>query len=73
MFVIKYYAEGRQPEYFGDKRVKSKKCAYAFGENLRNQFKAVESEHCKLENIKVSDVAEMMYADKWIKVGKIIW
>ena len=40
MFVVKYHAKGHQTEYFGNKkRVVNKRCAIAFGEDLREQFK----------------------------------
>lgn len=74
MFVIKYHKRGCKTEYLGDKKlVANKKCAFAFGENLRDKFKQVETEFCTLETIKVSDIAETMYADKYVKVGKINW
>lgn len=74
MFVIKYHAKGRKSEYFGnEKRVKNKQFALAFGEELRDKFQQLENEHCTLETIKVSDVAEMMYSDKCIKVSAINW
>lgn len=74
MFVVKYHAKGRRTEYFGDrKRVVNKRCAIAFGDGLREQFKQVESETCTLEDIKVSDTAEMMYKNRYIRVGSIKW
>lgn len=74
MFVVKYHAKGYRTEYFGDrKRVLNKRCAIAFGEGLREQFKQVESEHCTLEDIKVSDTAEMMYKNRYSRVGSIKW
>lgn len=74
MFVIKYHAKGRKSVYFGiEKRVRNKQCALAFGEDLRSKFKYLENEHCTLETIKVSKIAEMMYSDKWIKVSRINW
>ena len=74
MFIIKYHAKGKKTKYFGgDKIVVNKKCALAFGENLRENFAHIENKYCKLENISVSDVAEEIYADKYIKLGKISW
>ena len=74
MFVVKYHAKGHQTKYLGNKKsVVNKRCAIAFGEGLREQFKKVESEHCTLEDIKVSDIAEMMYKNSYIKVGSIKW
>lgn len=74
MFVVKYHAKGHRMEYLGDKKkVVNKRCAIAFGEGLREQFKQVESEHCTLEDIKVSDTAEMMYKNSYIRVGSIKW
>ena len=75
MFVIKYHAKGKKTKYFAGKgkTVVSKKSAIAFGENFREKFKSIETEHCSLVTINVSEVAEMMYADKYIKVGKIEW
>lgn len=74
MFVVKYHAKGYRTEYFGDrKRVVNKRCAIAFGEGLREQLKQVESEHCTLEDIKVSDIAEMMYKNRYSRVGSIKW
>lgn len=74
MFVVKYHAKGYRTEYFGDrKRVVNKRCALAFGEGFREQFKQVESETCTLEDIKVSDIAEMMYKNRYIRVGSIKW
>ena len=74
MFVVKYHAKGYRTEYFGDrKRVVNKRCAIAFGECLRAKFKQIESEACTLEDIKVSDTAEMMYKNGYIRVGSIKW
>lgn len=74
MFVVKYHAKGHKTEYLGDKKsVKNKNCAFAFGENLRDKFRQIETETCTLETIKVSEAAEMMYADTYVKVGKINW
>lgn len=74
MFVVKYHAKGHKTEYLGKKkRVVNKRCAFAFGEGLREKFKKVESEHCTLEDIKASVVAEMMYRDSYVKVGNIEW
>lgn len=72
MFIIKYHAKGHQTEYFsGNGRVKSKRFAMAFGENLRGKFSCMESEHCALVSIDVSPVAELMYADRFVKYNKI--
>ena len=74
MFVVKYHAKGRRTEYFGNRnRVLTKRCAIAFGEGLRAKFKQIESEACTLEDIKVSDIAEMMYKNSYIRVGSIKW
>lgn len=74
MFIIKYHAKGHKTEYLGDKkRVANKKYAIAFGEGLRDKFKQLESEHCTLENISVSDMAEMMYENSYVKVNNIKW
>lgn len=74
MFVVKYHRRGYKTKYLGDKKlVANKRCALAFGEDLRDKFKQVETELCTLETIKVSDIAETMYADKYVKVGKINW
>lgn len=74
MFVVKYHAKGHRTKYLGDKKeVVNKRCAIAFGEGLREQFEKVESEHCTLEDIKVSDTAEMMYENSYIKVENIKW
>lgn len=74
MFVVKYHAKGHRTKYLGDKKeVVNKRCAIAFGEGLREQFEQVESEHCTLKDIKVSDTAEMMYKNSYIKVGNIKW
>ena len=75
MFVVKYHAKGKPTKYYsgGKSLVKNKRCAMAFGEGLREQFKQVESEHCTLENISVSDTAEMMYRNQYIKVNNIKW
>lgn len=43
----------------------------AFGENLRGKFSCMESEHCALVSIEVSPVAELMYADRFVKYNKI--
>ena len=74
MFILKYHAKGRRTEYLGDKkRVVNKRCAIAFGEGLRDQLKKVACEYCILENITVSDTAEMVYKNSYIRVGKIEW
>lgn len=74
MFILKYHAKGRRTEYFGDKkRVVNKRCAIAFGEGLREQFKHLESETCTLEDLKGSDIAEMVYKNSYIRVGSIKW
>lgn len=76
MFVVKYHAKGHKTKYLGwgtKKAVVNKRCAIAFGESFREQFKQVESEYCTLEDIKVSDTAEMMYKSSYIKVGSIKW
>ena len=74
MFIIKYHSKGHKSEYFaGEKRVKTKKYALAFGENLREKFKSWESDTCSLIELKVSDMAEMMYRDKYVKVSDISW
>ena len=74
MFIIKYHAKGHPTQYFGDKkRVVNKQCALAFGENLRDKYKVLESSTCTLVTIPVSQTAEMMYASSWVKVGKISW
>lgn len=74
MFIIKFHAKGHKTKYFGNKKtVSTKKYALAFGEGLREQFKHLESEHCTLEKLIVSDIAEMMYQNKYVKVGSIAW
>ena len=74
MFILKYHAKGRRTEYFGDKkRVVNKRCAIAFGEGLRERFEKVACEYCTLEDIKVSDTAEMVYKNSYTRVGKIEW
>lgn len=74
MFIVKYHAKGHRTEYFGEKkRVVNKKYAIAFGEGLREKFKQLESSYCTLENISVSDMAEMMYRDSYTKVNNIRW
>lgn len=74
MFLVKYHAKGYKTKYLGDKKaVVNKKYAIAFGEEFREQFKQVESECCTLENIKVSDVAETIYQNSYIKVNNIKW
>lgn len=74
MFVVKYHAKGHQTKYLGDnKAVVNKKCAMAFGEGLRGKFEQIQTEHCTLENLKVSDTTEMMYHNGYIKVGNIQW
>lgn len=60
-------------ENIAQRQPPSANCAIAFGEGLREQFKQVESEHCTLEDIKVSDTAEMMDKNSYIKVGSIKW
>ena len=74
MFVVKYHAKGRRTEYLGyKKRVVNKRCAIAFGDGLREQFKHVECEHCTLEDIRVSETAEMVYKNSYTKLGCIKW
>lgn len=75
MFVIKYHAKGKRTKYFsgGKSLVVNKRYAIAFGDNLMEKFKALENEYCTLEKIKVSDVAERMYENTYVKYGKIIW
>ena len=74
MFILKYHAKGRRTEYFGDKkRVVNKRCAIAFGAGLREQFKHVECEQCTLEDIRVSETAEMVYKNSYTKLGSIKW
>lgn len=74
MFIIKYHAKNHPTQYFGDKkRVVNKQFALAFGENLREKYKVLESPTCTLVTIPVSQTAEMMYANTFIKVGKIAW
>lgn len=74
MFVVKYHAKGHQTKYLGNnKAVVNKKYAIAFGEGLRGKFEHIQTEHCTLENLKVSDTAEMMYHDCYIKVQNIQW
>ena len=74
MFVVKYHAKGRRTEYLGyKKRVVNKRCAIAFGDGLREQFKHVECECCTLEDIRVSETAEMVYKNSYTKLGSIKW
>lgn len=75
MFVIKYHAKGYPTKYFGmNKKIVSKKdYAMAFGEGLRERFKQIENEHCTLETLDTSDVAEMMYRDTYVRVEHIKW
>ena len=74
MFVVKYHAKGRRTKYLGNKKfVVNKRCAIAFGDGLREQFKNVECECCTLEYIKVSDTAEMVYKNSYTKLGSIKW
>ena len=72
MFVIKYHAKGHKSEYFSrNGKVRNKRFAMAFGENLRGKFSCMESEHCALVSIDVSPVAELMYADRFVTYNKI--
>lgn len=75
MFVIKCHAKGYPTKYFGTnkKLVSKKNYAAAFGEGMRERFKVVEGEHCTLESINVSDVAEMMYHDTYVRYENIRW
>lgn len=75
MFVIKYHAKGYPSRYFGmnKKLVSKKNYAVAFGEGLREKFGKIESEHCTLVSLDVSDVAEMMYHDTYVRMENIKW
>lgn len=74
MFIVKFHAKGHKTTYLGDgKIVSTKKSAMAFGEGLREQFKHLESDHCTLEKLAVSYVAEAVYLNSYIKIGSIIW
>lgn len=76
MFVIKYHKKGYNSMYLGGdakypKTVADKRCALAFGDNLRKNFEHLESDVTTLETIKVSKEAERKYANTWIKFNKI--
>lgn len=74
MFVIKYSCKGKQPKYFNEKKlVSTLKSATAFRELFREQFEKTCTENMSLKTIKVSDVAEIMYKDKYVKIGNISW
>lgn len=76
MFIIKYHKRGYKSMYFGGdaknpNTVTDKRCAVAFGDNLRKNFEHLESDVTTLETIKVSQEAESKYANTWIKLNKI--
>ena len=76
MFVIKYHKRGYNSMYLGGdtkypKTVTDKRCALAFGDNLRKNFEHLESDITTLEKVNVSPEAETKYANTWIKLNKI--
>lgn len=74
MFVIKYTYRGKPTKYFSEEKlVSTLKSATAFGESFREQFQNICTENMSLKTIKVSEVAELIYKDKYIKIGKITW
>lgn len=74
MFVIRYHKKNKQTKYFdGEKLVTSLKSAMAFGEYFREQFEKKCNDIMTLKTLKISEVAEMMYRDKCIKVKEIVW
>lgn len=74
MFVIKYSHKNNKTKYFnGKKLVSTLKAAMAFGESFREQFQNECNDCMSLKTIKVSEIAEMMYRDKHIKVSSISW
>lgn len=74
MFVIKYSCKNKPTKYFTEnKLVSTLKFATAFGESFREQFQNACVGNMSLKTINVSEMAEMMYKDKYIKVKDIVW
>lgn len=74
MFVIKYSCKGKPTKYFTEnKLISTLKSATAFGESFREQFQDACTGHMSLKTINVSEMAEIMYKDKYIKVKDIVW
>lgn len=74
MFVIRYHKRGNHTKYFnGEKLVTTLKCAMAFGESFRSQFEEKCNGTMTLKTLNVSEIAEMMYENEYVKVKDIVW
>lgn len=74
MFIIKYHKPKCKTKYHSDKGLaSSKSAALAYGESFRAEAEQTfkDKDFVSLVTLDVSRVADMMYCDRVVKVGKI--